>query len=488
MILRGLRRGSTHTVPTIALLDWTHLYEDFLDSLDISFKEFRDELTGGWMFGYIDALRRAGVHTTFFCVSARVHAPLRFTHAPSGAKVCVLPAPRSYRAIRRYVANPYAASIEGAVGNVRGPRRALYGALKDVAPYVATPVLSLARELRRHGCRAILCQEYEHARFDVSVLLGRMMRLPVFATFQGGDTQLSRLERPLRPLTLRACAGLIVATRTEAERLRTRYGVQPPNLARIFNPIDTTALQPSDRGEARAALSIPIDARVAVWHGRIDMSRKGLDVLLEAWGSVRRQRPGRDLRLLLVGMGNDADELRRRIAVMQPSGVLWVDRYVRDREEIRRYLSAADVYTLPSRHEGFPVAPIEAMACGLPIVATDAPGVPDILENGEASGGLIVPRNDVGALAQGLGRVLDDDAWARKLGWRARRRAEAAFSLEAVGQQLREFLTSRGTRFIEAPRMSGTRRDVRSLASQEGLLSATDPIQDRESASGGAIR
>lgn len=193
--------------PTIALLEGCHLIEDFLDHLGVSLDAFRDEFRGSWMFGYIDALRMAGVRTVFFCVSARITAPLRFTHVPTGAKVCVLPTPRIYRAVRRRVLNPYADTVEKAVGNVRGVSRLFLAAQKEVAAYLATPLGLLARELRREDCDAILCQGYEHARFDACVLLGHLMSLPVFATFQGGDTQYSRIERPLRPLTLRACAG-----------------------------------------------------------------------------------------------------------------------------------------------------------------------------------------------------------------------------------------------------------------------------------------
>ena len=86
------------------------------------------------------------------------------------------------------------------------------------------------------------------------------------------------------------------------------------------------------------------------------------------------------------------------------------------------------------------MAPLEAMACGLPIVATDVEGIPDILDRGEASGGLVVPRNNAVELALALDRVLDDKAWSRELGKRARCRVEACFSLEAVGGQLRAFL------------------------------------------------
>ena len=80
------------------------------------------------------------------------------------------------------------------------------------------------------------------------------------------------------------------------------------------------------------------------------------------------------------------------------------------------------------------------MACGLPIVATDAPGIPDILESGENSGGSIVPRENFSALADALGRFLDQPDWAKTVGDAARLRVEQQFAAEVVGQQLRRFL------------------------------------------------
>jgi starch synthase len=251
---------------------------------------------------------------------------------------------------------------------------------------------------------------------------------------------MSHLEQPLRLRAMQGCAGLIIPTQTEVQRVQACYGIPSTKLARIFNPMDVTALRAIDRTEARAALGIPLDSQVVVYHGRIEISRKGLDILMDAWKQVCADRPGRDLRLLLVGTGSDADKLRDLIATMQLQGILWVDEFVHDRTAIQRFLSAADVYTLPSRHEGFPVAPIEAMACGLPVVAADAPGVPDIFEGGEASGGIVVPRGDATALALALGRVLDNEAWGRELGKRARCRAEECFSLEVIGKQLHDFL------------------------------------------------
>jgi len=410
--------------PTIALLPWGNLWEEFFDTINVSFEAFCNELAGGWMFNYIDALTSVGVKTVVFYPSRRVNVPTRYLHKHTGATVCLLPAPIVYRIVSRPKLNRLLFNVP----------------YMDIGPYVATPLGLLAQELRRDNCQAILCQEYEFPRFDACVLLGQLMRIPVFATFQGSNFQLSRLERFVRPHTIKACAGLIIATGTEAKRVQERYGVPSEKVAQIFNPLDVVNWLPMDRTEARIALGLPIDAQIVIYHGRIEIERKGLDILMQAWRQVCRDRPEKSLRLLLVGTGNDAINLRELIEQLQLQGVIWVNEYVGDRDRIRQYLSAADVYTLASRNEGFPVAPIEAMALGLPVVAADAPGIPDILEEGEAHGGLVVPREDANALAKALGHVLDDEALGHELGQRARQRVEKYFSLEAAGKQLRNFL------------------------------------------------
>lgn len=86
-------------------------------------------------------------------------------------------------------------------------------------PYFNTPLGPLGRDLRRHGCTAILCQDYEHARFDLAVILGARLGLPVIASYQGGDRPFSGLEGAICRRSLKRVGGLILRACREAERV-----------------------------------------------------------------------------------------------------------------------------------------------------------------------------------------------------------------------------------------------------------------------------
>ena len=267
-------------------------------------------------------------------------------------------------------------------------------------------------------------------------MLGRLTRRPVFATYQGAQDGHSPWERPVRRLAMRWCQGVIVGSAVERERVRARYRMPAEKLAPIPNPLDVRRWGPGDQNEAREALGLPLERRIVVWHGRVQVERKGLDVLLGAWRLLSAARPDQPPLLLLVGSGRDAEELRRRLRDPALGGVIWVDEYVQDRDRLWRYLAAADVSTLPSRHEGFALAVLEAMACGLPVVAADVSGVRDLLEaSAGVETGIVVPPDDAGALAAALGLLIDDPDRSRRLGAAARAVA-GSFSLERVGKQL----------------------------------------------------
>ena len=194
-----------------------------------------------------------------------------------------------------------------------------------------------------------------------------------------------------------------------------------------------------DRITARARFGIDTTAEVVVWHGRIGWCHKGLDILLGSWERVCQERPDRPLHLALLGAGPDMELMRQRIVRLPIRNVTWIDEFVSDREFIRSFLACGDVYAFPSRIEGMPNAPVEAMAAGLPVVACAASGIQDIFESGEQSGGIIVPAGDIDSFAKALGRVLDDERLRLCLSKNAQRRAQS-FSLESVGAQFKSVL------------------------------------------------
>jgi glycosyltransferase involved in cell wall biosynthesis len=423
--------------PVVGILPAGDLLEDWLDPLGISLEQFAREMLGSWMFAYVQALRLAGVDCVIFCVSARVRAPQHYTHAPSGARICILPATSAYRPLRS--AWERLGALFTRAGDSRAVSRIPVILSRSWIAHMATPLLLLRQQANRYGCDALLCQDNESSRFDICSIFGAVAGIHVFATFQGGAVEPWPL-RPLRRLGLRLCTGLIISAREEVQRVRHKYAVPDSKIARIFDPVDVSPWSQGERDRMRALLAIPESATVVVWHGSIDIRYKGLDILLDAWDDVCLALPDHNLRLLVIGGGTDAEAFRRRIEQQRPAGLIWIDEWVLDRSVLADYLAAADVYAFPSRGDGFAIAPIEGMAAGLPLVTTASRGMPDLLEDGEASGGLLVPRGDVRAFSEALQRLIRDTELRRLLGKRARARVQECFAPASIGRQLRAFL------------------------------------------------
>ncbi|MGY5779570.1 glycosyltransferase family 4 protein [Rhizobium sp. LEGMi135b] len=406
-----MRDGQTSKV--IALFPWGDVIEEFLEPIGLEPRDFIERMTGGWLFGYAAALSSVGHKPIIVCASERVTGIERHEHLGTGTPIWVAPAKRSRQ----------------------GHSPAVY----SLRRWSATPLSAFREILSRSKCDLLLAQEYEYIRFEALAWLARNLNLPLYATFQGGDRTLSWIEAAARQLSLRACRGLIVASAAERDRLAKAYPRIAPNMANIPNPLDTNEWQAMDRSEARANLGLPQDCFIVLNHGRIDIRRKGLDVLLKAW---TRFSDNPSAQLIIIGSGQDSEAFAKLLHGSGMSNVQWLSSYTTDRILIRRWLSAADVYVTASRIEGMPVAPLEAMACGLPVVASDAQGLPDILAGGEASGGLMVGQERPEEVAQALARLSGDEVLRARLGAAARKRVTENFSIEAVGAALDEFLTT----------------------------------------------
>jgi len=181
------------------------------------------------------------------------------------------------------------------------------------------------------------------------------------------------------------------------------------------------------RGEARARLGLDPDAFVVIGLGRL-VPIKGFDLLVRALPAVAEQVPS--ARVLLVGDGAERQRLEAVAASLDVTRQL---RLAGETLDVAAYLAAADVVAVPSRNEGMGRVIVEAMALGLPVVATAVGGIPDVVTDGEC-GRLIAPE-DVDALSAALIELGRDPALRRKLGEAAMQRAEA-FSTSVAREKL----------------------------------------------------
>jgi glycosyltransferase involved in cell wall biosynthesis len=161
--------------------------------------------------------------------------------------------------------------------------------------------------------------------------------------------------------------------------------------------------------------------------------RKGIRFLIQAAARLKPRFP--DLKLVLAGDGFERPELVR---LAQDLGIAedvtflgWVPN-----NGLPQYYRAAAVSVIPSLEEGFGIPAAEAMGCEVPVVASDAGGLPEVVEHGVT--GLVVPRGDVPALAEAIGALLADPERRRRMGVAGRRRALELFDWDRTAEQFEQ--------------------------------------------------
>ena len=187
-----------------------------------------------------------------------------------------------------------------------------------------------------------------------------------------------------------------------------------------FVPKEKLAFLPNPLADSPSSEAFAFTGPTVITIGRL-VEQKGIDVLLAAWAKVVAVLP--DWRLALVGDGPLGDELKgqtRKLGVAD--SIDWVG-HVSDPFP---YLRGAKFFVMTSRFEGTPNALLEAMACGLPAVVSDAsPGPCELIGAGDDAAGLIVPVEDANATADAFIRLARDETLRRRLGLAARERARA---------------------------------------------------------------
>ena len=214
---------------------------------------------------------------------------------------------------------------------------------------------------------------------------------------------------------------------TTGESLRATLirdnGIDPARIESIPTGIDGSRFAPGDRLAARAAVGLAAGSRLVGIVATL-RSWKGHRYLLDAIARL----PDRDVNLVIVGDGPQRAALEAQVdALALRSRVTFAGQ----QDDVALWLRALDVFALPSyANEGVPQALLQAMFCGVACVTTDAGAIPEIARNGETA--LIVAREDAGALADGLGRLLADDALRMRLAADARAFVAPRYGLPAM--------------------------------------------------------
>lgn len=193
-----------------------------------------------------------------------------------------------------------------------------------------------------------------------------------------------------------------------------------------------------NRAAARQTLGIAPEEKVVLYVGRFD-PRKGIETLVRAVGQSHLRDSGH-LRLIIGGGSrpgqSDGRERERIEGIVNELGIGGITHFPGRLSPavLPTYYAAADVCVVPSHYEPFGLVAIEAMACGIPVIASDVGGLQFTVVSEET--GLLAPPKDDRAFATALDRILMNPEWAQQLGQAARHRVETTFSWEGVANQL----------------------------------------------------
>lgn len=250
-----------------------------------------------------------------------------------------------------------------------------------------------------------------------------------------GDIPTLRRIQFLAPLTLRLLRAphvrfLALSARVRQSLIETGFARE--RIALLPNGVDPAHYQ--DIAEHSVYQSAPGAHQTVVCLARLSY-QKGQDTLLQAWRLMQERMP--PARLILAGEGRSRAQLERLATGLGVADTVEFAGLVRDTKSL---LAAARVFVLPSRFEGMPNALLEAMAAGLPCVATRVSGSEDIIVDGQS--GLLVPPDDPEALASALLTILTDPQRAHALGREARARVIDAFSQDRTLDELIQLYSS----------------------------------------------
>lgn len=311
-----------------------------------------------------------------------------------------------------------------------------FARLAVMAHYLEAQYRATLAAVRERGADVV------HAHWAIptgpaAVHAARRLGLPSVITMHGGDVYVNPAQgydfptrwyvRPALRWTLRHAAALTAITE-DCRQHALRAGAPDRSVHLVFNGTDLRRFSPAPNGD-RA-----VDPRYGahmIFACRQLFPRKGIRFLIEAAAALKPRFP--DVKVVIAGDGFERPEL---IGLAESLGIArdvtflgWVPN-----SELPPYYRAAAVSVIPSLEEGFGIPAAEAMGCQTPVVASDAGGLPEVVEDGVT--GLVVPRGDSRALADAIGTLLADPARRVQMGRAGRERALRLFDWDRTAEQL----------------------------------------------------
>jgi glycosyltransferase involved in cell wall biosynthesis len=362
----------------------------------------------------------------------------------------------------------------------------------DAGPPAPVPKEQLLPHMPEFGARALQLFRHSapydvvHANFFMSALVGlrlrTMLAVPLVVTFHAlglirrehqGDADGFPLERiAIEQRIVREADRIVAECPQDQADLMRAYGADAARVSMVPCGVDLQQFKPGSRSEARRALGLNDDEFVVLQLGRM-VPRKGVDNVIQAMAFLDHRQP---VRLLVVG-GNSTDpddgstpEIVRLKRFAQHCGVASAVTFVgqRQRDALRNHYLAADVFVSTPWYEPFGITPLEAMACGTPVVGSDVGGIRYSVADG-VTGYLVPPREPI-ALAQRLEQLRANPALAAAMGRAGAHRVRSRFTWDRVATDLLDVY--RGAVLRRVATLPATARPLRSVAAAPARLHA----------------
>ena len=216
---------------------------------------------------------------------------------------------------------------------------------------------------------------------------------------------------------------VICLTLSDAKEV-VRLGCPSEKVRLVPNAVDTELFKPCKECE---------EDNLVVWVGRF-VPEKGLNYLIEAAKIIVDDFKFKNVRFLLVGYGPWKKKIMKLAYDYRLAGKFIRFTEALGRDEVAKVLGKATIFVFPSLREGLPLSVLEAMACGVPVVGSDVPGINDVIVNGK--NGLLVPARDPKALAKAVLTLLNDEDLGRELGQNDRKLVMEKYNWDVVVNEI----------------------------------------------------